>query len=395
MGICNASRVEVNNVINSVNKSPSSNNNTYKLNGSTTIENMGTSINTPQKIIKANKIVKKYKKKKAEEDLIDGIFNNDNNENNKKYISIITKKSNINNDYIIHYDKILGHGLTSKVYLANKIIKNNNESSSEENNNSDNSDKNKNYAIKIINKKTYNNNNLLQNEILITLFLNHPNIVKTYEIFEDEENIYFVMEYIKGLTLGDFILKYKLNIKMIKKLLFQILYSISYLHNQIKICHRDLKSNNIMVYFDKNKNIKIKIIDFGFSCYINNNNKMNEILGTINYSAPELLKGLSYNHKIDIWSIGIILIDMLLGYNYYENKYNEYVKNNNNNDKDNINQNKFRYLKNLILNEIINFDEITNDEDLKNLLILFLNKNPKHRINAIDALDYIDKINFD
>ena len=177
------------------------------------------------------------------------------------------------------------------------------------------------------------------------------------------------MEYIKGLTLGNFILKYKLNIKMIKKLLFQILYSISYLHNQI--------------------------IDFGFSCYINNNNKMNEILGTINYSAPELLKGLSYNHKIDIWSIGIILIDMLLGYNYYENKYNEYVKNNNNNDKDNINQNKFRYLKNLILNEIINFDEITNDENLKNLLILFLNKNPKHRINAIDALDYIDKINFD
>ena len=54
MGICNASRVEVNNVINSVNKSPSSNNNTYKLNGSTTIENMGTSINTPQKIIKNN-----------------------------------------------------------------------------------------------------------------------------------------------------------------------------------------------------------------------------------------------------------------------------------------------------------------------------------------------------
>ena len=393
MGICNASRVEVNNIINSVNKSPSSNN-TYKLNGSSTIENMGTSINTPQKIIKANKIVKKYKKKKAEEELIDEEFNNENhfNNNNKKYISIITKKNNINNDYIIHYDKILGHGLTSKVYLANKIKKNNNESSSDENNNSDNNN-NKKYAIKIINKKTYNNINLLQNEILITLFLKHPNIVKTYEIFEDEENIYFVMEYINGLTLGEFILKHKLNVKMIKNLLFQILYSMAYLHNQIKICHRDLKSNNIMVYYDKNKNINIKIIDFGFSCYINNN-KMNEILGTINYSAPELLKGLNYNYKIDIWSIGIILIDMLLGYNYYENKFNEFVKNNNN-DKENINQNKFKFLKNLILNEVINFEEITNNENLKNLLILFLNKNPKNRINAIDALDYIDKINFD
>ena len=390
MGICNASRVEVNNVINSVNKSPSSNN-TYKLNGSLSIENMGTSINTPQKIIKANKIVKKYKKKKAEEELIDEEFNNFNHKN-KKYISIITKKNNINNDYIIHYDKILGHGLTSKVYLANKIKKNNNESSSDENNNSDNN--NKKYAIKIINKKTYNNINLLQNEILITLFLNHPNIVKTYEIFEDEENIYFVMEYINGLTLGEFILKHKLNVKMIKNLLFQILYSMTYLHNKIKICHRDLKSNNIMVYYDKNKNINIKIIDFGFSCYINNNNKMNEILGTINYSAPELLKGLNYNYKIDIWSIGIILIDMLLGYNYYENKFNEFVKNNNN-DKENINQNKFKFLKNLILNEVINFEEITNNENLKNLLILFLNKNPKNRINAIDALDYIDKINFD
>ena len=361
MGICNASRVEVNNVINSVNKSPSSNNNTYKLNGSTTIENMGTSINTPQKIIKANKIVKKYKKKKAEEDLIDGIFNNDNNENNKKYISIITKKSNINNDYIIHYDKILGHGLTSKVYLANKIIKNNNESSSDENNNSDNN--NKKYAIKIINKKTYNNINLLQNEILISHFLNHPGVVKTYEIFEDEEKIYFVMEYINGLTLGEFITKYKLNIKIIKKILYQILNTMTYLHNNIKVCHRDLKSNNIMVYYDKNKNINIKIIDFGFSCYIKNNNKMNEILGTINYSAPEIIKG-CYNYKIDIWSIGIILIDMLLGYNYYEKKFKEFIKNNNK-DKDIINQNKYKYLSNIILNENIIFEEITNDENLK------------------------------
>ena len=124
MGICNASRVEVNNVVNNLNKTPSSNNNN-KLNGSSSIENMGTSVNTPQIIIKANKIKKKYKKKKAEEDLIDEIFNkhNNNSENNKKYISIITKKNNINHHYIIHYDKVLGHGLTSKVYLAKRIKK--------------------------------------------------------------------------------------------------------------------------------------------------------------------------------------------------------------------------------------------------------------------------------
>jgi len=391
MGICNASRVEVNNVINNSNKTPSSNNN-YKLNGSSTIDNMGTSVNSPQIIIQANKMKKKYKKKKAEEDLIDEIFNkhNNNSENNKKYISIITKKNNINHHYIIHYDKVLGHGLTSKVYLAKKNKKFNCESSSDEISSSDNDNKEEQkYAIKIINKNSYNNNNLHQNEILISLFLNHPNIVKTFEIFEDEKKIYFVMEYINGLTLGEFITKYKLNIKIIKKILFQILNTMTYLHNNIKICHRDLKSNNIMIFFDKNKNIKIKIIDFGFSCYINNNNKMNEILGTINYSAPEILKG-SYNYKIDIWSIGIILIDMLLGYNYYEKKFNEFIKNNNNNDKDIINQHKYKYLKDIILNENIIFEEITSDENLLNLLSLLLNKNPKKRINARDALEFIE-----
>ena len=391
MGICNASRVEVNNVVNNLIKTPSSNNNN-KLNGSSSIENMGTSVNTPQIIIKANKIKKKYKKKKAEEDLIDEIFNkhNNNSENNKKYISIITKKNNINHHYIIHYDKVLGHGLTSKVYLAKKNKKINCESSSDENSSSDNDNKEEQkYAIKVINKNSYNNNNLLQNEILISLFLNHPGVVKTYEIFEDEEKIYFVMEYINGLTLGEFITKYKLNIKIIKKILYQILNTMTYLHNNIKVCHRDLKSNNIMIYFDKNKDIKIKIIDFGFSCYIKNNNKMNEILGTINYSAPEIIKG-CYNYKIDIWSIGIILIDMLLGYNYYEKKFKEFIKNNNK-DKDIINQNKYKYLSNIILNENIIFEEITNDENLKKLLSLLLNKNPKKRINAIDALEFIDQ----
>ena len=81
---------------------------------------------------------------------------------------------------------------------------------------------------------------------------------------------------------------------------------------------------------------------------------------------------------------------MLLGYNYYEKKFKEFIKNNNK-DKDIINQNKYKYLSNIILNENIIFEEITNDENLKKLLSLLLNKNPKKRINAIDALEFIDQ----
>jgi serine/threonine protein kinase len=404
MGICNASRIETNNV---VNYSPSSNNNN-KLNGSFDSIS-GTRINTPQTIIFANKMAKnkKNKKKIAEGELIDEIFKNNNeneenninnnlyNNNNNNYISIITKKHNINNFYKINYNKILGYGLTSKVYLASKINNENNENENNfenEENNKENNNKEKHFAIKIINKNFYKNIKLLQNEILISLFLKHPNVVKTYEIFEDNENIYFVMEYIKGLTLGEFISNYKLNSKIIKNLLIQILNAILYFHNKIKICHRDLKSNNIMVILNKNKEIKIKIIDFGFSCYINNINKMKENLGTINYTAPEILQGISYNNKIDIWSVGIILLDMILGYNYYEKKYYEFKKNNNNENNDDKND-KYKFIKYAILNDEIDFDEIVgNNENLRELLKVLLNKNPKERIKIDNVLDYVDKI---
>ena len=95
------------------------------------------------------------------------------------------------------------------------------------------------------------------------------------------------------------------------KIIQQILSAVSYCH-QKNICHRDLKPENCLL----NKNMedpKVTIIDFGTSTYFVKGKKMNEKFGTPYYIAPEVLK-FNYDHKCDLWSIGVILFILLCGY---------------------------------------------------------------------------------
>lgn len=182
-------------------------------------------------------------------------------------------------------------------------------------------------AIKKITKSLVDSSFYNETQILKTL--DHPNIIKLIETYQDEHNYYLVEEYCAGGDLYDFIKKQKsFSEKKAANIIFQILKAVNYLHAN-KIVHRDLKPENIVIVTSPNKgrltnnlvinrkndksfDMSIKLIDFGTSTRIQGR-KLRQELGTIYYIAPEVFKG-SYDEKCDIWSCGIILYTIFCGF---------------------------------------------------------------------------------
>ena len=180
-------------------------------------------------------------------------------------------------------------------------------------------------AIKILEKNKlsrYQDKIRLEREIDILKKLKHPNIVQLYGVIETERQILLIMEYIKGQELYQYILlKKKLSEEESCLYFQQIISGIEYLQ-KLKISHRDIKSENILIE-QNTKNIKI--IDFGLSNIYGN--KENEILttacGSPFYAAPEMLKGETYKGStVDIWSIGVVLYAMICGFLPFEGNDN-------------------------------------------------------------------------
>ena len=161
--------------------------------------------------------------------------------------------------------------------------------------------------------KTPEDNELVRSEIDIMKLCHHPNIVRLLDHFENTEYIFIVMEYIVGGTLYEYLKKkhYNFSENLADNLMFQIVSCLKYLH-QYGIVHRDLKPDNIMMTESNEKGI-LKIMDFGLSKIVGPNDTMNEAYGTLSYVAPEVLLRTPYNKKIDIWSMGFILFQILLG----------------------------------------------------------------------------------
>ena len=225
------------------------------------------------------------------------------------------------------------------------------------------------FAVKRVNKTQIKNYINMTEEVEISKIVNNKNIIKTYEIFEDDKTISFVMELIEGGDLFEFILKSpnnKLSDEQTIDFLIQILETISYLHNDLNVCHRDLKPENFLI--ETNDNIKpiIKLIDFGFACHIPSNGYMEQYFGTPIYTAPEIIQNWSYSEKIDLWSIGVILFNMTTGCQPFST------------DEDDINKE--------VLEKDIQFDVIDN-ENIRNLCMKLLEKYPAARINAKKALE--------
>ena len=166
-------------------------------------------------------------------------------------------------------------------------------------------------AVKRISKEKSHKNAIVQlkREVTVLQKTNHSNIVKLYDFFETENEVYIVMEYLQGGTLKQYIESNKETIteNQSKEIIFYLLQAVEHLH-KLDICHRDIKPENIM-FDDSNDLSTLKLIDFGFSTQLKK--EEGEFCGTIKYMAPERLTGEAYDKVIDIWSIGIIMYMLL------------------------------------------------------------------------------------
>ena len=170
-------------------------------------------------------------------------------------------------------------------------------------------------AIKIIKKSQMKDNDaeLVKSEIDIMKLCHHPNVVRLLDHFENAEYIFIVMEYISGGSLKDYFIlkKYKFDEKRASQIMFQLGLGLQYLH-QYGIVHRDLKPDNIMMTENENMS-QIKIMDFGLSKIMGPKEHVVDGFGTLSFVAPEVLVRTPYNKEVDIWSLGIILYNMLTG----------------------------------------------------------------------------------
>ncbi|XP_026165242.1 serine/threonine-protein kinase MARK1 isoform X3 [Mastacembelus armatus] len=167
-------------------------------------------------------------------------------------------------------------------------------------------------AVKIIDKTQLNPTSLqkLFREVRIMKILNHPNIVKLFEVIETEKTLYLVMEYASGGEVFDYLVAHgRMKEKEARSKFRQIVSAVQYCH-QRRIVHRDLKAENLLLDADMN----IKIADFGFSNEFTLGSKLDTFCGSPPYAAPELFQGKKYDGpEVDVWSLGVILYTLVSG----------------------------------------------------------------------------------
>jgi len=180
----------------------------------------------------------------------------------------------------------------------------------------------KEYAIKCIQKR-FIKLDLLEREILIMKKLKHPHIIPLIEVFEDKEQIFLVLEMVKGGELFDKIVERgNYTEQDASNIVKQILEAVQYLHSH-GVVHRDLKPENLLCSEDEKGTIHIYVSDFGLSRNIQANQSMHTYCGSPEYVAPEVLAYVPYGKEIDCWSIGVITYILLTGFlPFYDKDHN-------------------------------------------------------------------------
>ncbi|TMS02202.1 Serine/threonine-protein kinase MARK2, partial [Larimichthys crocea] len=210
--------------------------------------------------------------------------------------------------------KTIGKGNFAKVKLARHVLTG------------------KEVAVKIIDKTQLNSSSLqkLFREVRIMKMLNHPNIVKLFEVIETEKTLYLVMEYASGGEVFDYLVAHgRMKEKEARAKFRQIVSAVQYCHQKC-IVHRDLKAENLLLDADMN----IKIADFGFSNEFTLGNKLDTFCGSPPYAAPELFQGKKYDGpEVDVWSLGVILYtlqqimrDRWMNVGYEEEELKPYIE---------------------------------------------------------------------
>ena len=186
--------------------------------------------------------------------------------------------------------ELIGKGSFSLVYKANHL------------------ESNELYAIKVVSLKNLSRKIIdsLENEINIMLKINHDNIIRLHETLKTKNHICFIMDYCCE-DLNKYIKKNgRLSEKQTKNFITQISCGLYFL-NKLNLIHRDLKPHNILI----SDSGTIKIADFGFVKEYDTNIMMDTLCGSPIYMAPEILQHKKYDAKVDLWSLGVILYEML------------------------------------------------------------------------------------
>ena len=207
---------------------------------------------------------------------------------------MIVKGQKINDRYQVI--RSIGEGGMANVYLAYDTILD------------------RNVAIKVLRGDLSNDEKFVrrfQREALSASSLSHPNIVEMYDVGEDDGNYFIVMEYIDGKTLKNLIKKRgALTVAEVVDIMLQLTSAISCAHDSY-IIHRDIKPQNVMILDDG----RVKITDFGIAIASNASEltQTNSVMGSVHYLPPEQANGAGATAKSDIYSLGILMFELLTG----------------------------------------------------------------------------------
>lgn len=192
--------------------------------------------------------------------------------------------------------RVIGDGGMSRVYLAHDVILN------------------RDVAIKVLHYDFANEEELkkrFHREALSSTSLTHPHIVNIFDVGQEDEHHYLVMEYIAGRTLKEYIQTHgALSPKHAVSIMLQLVSAMSHAHHN-GIVHRDIKPQNVLMNGEED----VKITDFGIAMALNStaHTKTNSVLGTVHYLSPEQARGGMATKRSDIYSLGIVFYELLTG----------------------------------------------------------------------------------
>ena len=229
-------------------------------------------------------------------------------------------------------------------------------------------------AVKIMNKNKMDSSDLelVRTEIEILKICQHPYIIKLYDIFENVDYIYIIMEYCSGGDLFTFLKKrdFRLKEQKVVVIIYKLCKALFYVHSY-GIAHRDIKPENVLLT-DENEDADVRLMDFGLSKIVGPNQKCTEPYGTLTYCAPEIILDKPYLKTVDSWSLGVMTYLMLSG-------SLPFLGSNENETAKKVVNSKVDFTK-LIWNEI--------SKEAKDFIIRLLDKDLKKRIDMRTAIEH-------
>ena len=227
------------------------------------------------------------------------------------------------------------------------------------------------YAIKAIDKRNKTNQEekpYFRREVEVMYKIHHPNVVKLYGHFEDNNYCYFIMEYISKGNVYNLLptdKKKRLSTKVCANIIKDVISAVYFLHNmKPPIIHRDIKPENVLL----SEGLVAKLTDFGWSNYIQEDEKRTTVCGTPIYLAPEILQEKGHDEAVDIWCIGVLLFELVTATVPFQGNDIDTLK-------DNILKLKITWPKDI-------------NTDAKNLIMKILKLEPKQRLPLEDMLKH-------